>query len=147
MNNRVVGFDFGLRKIGVATGNLVTRTSQALPALDAHQGQPDWESLASVINEWRPGRLVCGLPIGLEGEETPMSARARAFSCDLRKRTGIDVILVDERYTSAAADSLLREAALAGKGMAKQVENRRDSVAAELIIQSYFNDNPDLPSI
>jgi len=146
VNNRVVGFDFGLKKIGVATGNLLTRTSQALPALDARRGQPDWDRLSAMVSEWRPGRLVCGLPVGLNGEETPMSARARAFSEDLSKRTGLDVILVDERYTSAAADSLLREAALAGKGMARQVEKRRDSVAAELIIQSYFNDNPDLPS-
>lgn len=141
MNSRVVGFDFGLKKIGLATGNSITRTSQALDGIPAVAGKPDWTRMLEVIREWQPGQLLVGLPLGMDGEDTPMSTRARRFAKTLETRSNLPVVLVDERYTSAAADSLLRESAMAGKSHNRQIAKHRDSVAAELIIQTYFNDN------
>lgn len=145
MNNRVVGFDFGPRTIGVATGNFTTRTSQALRAIPARRDTPDWQSLLTLVAEWRPGRLLVGLPLGLNDDETPMSKKARQFAEQLGKQTGLPVEMVDERLTSAAADALLRDSAVAGKAHQRQIADRRDSLAAELIIQTYFNDNRSNP--
>ena len=56
----ILAFDFGLRQIGVAVGNSVTSTSQALTTLAAHDGTPDWAAVTDLVAEWQPGLLVDG---------------------------------------------------------------------------------------
>jgi len=98
----VMAFDFGLRHIGVAIGQTVTGTATPLTTLTARQGAPEWDRLQTLVGEWRPARLLVGLPLNMDDTESPMSGRARRFADQLARRTGLPVTLVDERLTSYA---------------------------------------------
>jgi putative holliday junction resolvase len=104
----VIAFDFGLRYIGVAAGQTVTGTANPLTTLRADQGKPDWRALGELIRAWAPVRLLVGLPLNMDGSESDMSSRATAFAGKLQRRTGIPVILVDERLTSREANTQLQ---------------------------------------
>ena len=99
----VLAFDFGLKHIGVATGQTITRTATGLTTLTARNGKPDWRSVRELVSEWRPIRLIVGLPLNMDDSESEMSARARSFAARLGSETGVQVEMADERLTSRAA--------------------------------------------
>ena len=138
---RVLGFDFGLKRIGVATGNSNTKTCQALSTVRSNQGTPDWHALDRIIDEWRPHQLVVGLPLSMNGDESEMSGLARKFGASLTNRYQLDVNYVDERLSSLAADDLLKESTPIGKKGKSKQSGARDNLAAQLILETYFGDN------
>lgn len=141
MNHRIVGFDFGLKRIGVATGNEVTGTAQSLESIPAKNGAPQWHLVDKVIAQWNPTLLIVGLPLKMDGSEGDMTELARRFAAQLRSRYSRYVSLVDERLSSSEADHLLTKSAQPGKSRARKRAQNRDSLAAELIIKTYLNDN------
>lgn len=101
----LMGFDFGTHLIGVAVGNTVTRSATALCSVRAERRQERFDAIARLIAQWAPARLVVGLPLSRdEGAEQARSAQARRFANQLHGRFGLPVELVDERYTSRAAE-------------------------------------------
>ena len=100
---------------------------------------PRSASIAALIDEWRPARLVVGLPVHADGTEHAMTARARAFAHDLERRFALPVALVDERYTSELARQAL---AASGRG-GRADRDLRDQVAAQMILQAWFDDRHD----
>jgi putative Holliday junction resolvase len=102
----LVAFDFGLRRIGIATANRTTRTASPLTTLRT-QREPPWADLDRIIDDWRPAQLVVGVPEGAGVEAVARSARA--FAAALTERYGLPVATVDETLTSAAAESELAE--------------------------------------
>ncbi len=141
MNQRILSFDFGLKRIGVATGNPQTKTAQALSTLPANNGKPNQHALDKVLQQWQPTLLIVGLPLSMDGSESVMSAAARKFGAKLSEKTGLTVNFVDERLTSVTADRLLRESVEAGKKMTKKRVGAIDNLAAQLILQTYLDDN------
>ncbi len=99
----LLGFDYGLKRIGVAVGQTVTGTANPLCILSARDGQPDWGKVAEIITEWRPAALVVGLPRHADGSDSPITAGARRFAGRLQGRFGKTVYLLDERLSSRAA--------------------------------------------
>ena len=138
---RIVGFDFGLKRIGVAVGNPKFQTAQALTTLAAKEGVPVWNQVHEIIGQWKPAYLVVGLPLSMDGDETDISRNARKFGAQLTEQTNLEVLFVDERLTSVIADQLLEESAAQGKR--KQARNKaaRDQLAAELILRTHFDEN------
>jgi putative Holliday junction resolvase len=125
----LMGFDFGTHLIGVAVGNTVTRTASALCSVRAERRQERFDAIARLLSEWRPHQLVVGLPLSRdEGVEQPRSAQARRFANQLHGRFGLPVALVDERYTSRAAED---------SGAADV-----DAESARLILEQYLQ-NPN----
>ncbi len=121
----LMGFDYGTRLIGVAVGNTITRTATALCSVRAEQRQQRFEAISSLLAQWRPARLVVGLPLSRdEGAEQARSAQARRFANQLHGRFGLPVALVDERYTSRIAED----------GGAPDV----DAESARLILEQYL---------
>ncbi len=98
----VLAFDFGLKHIGVATGQTITDTATPLMTLRATGGVPDWNEVARLLDEWRPQCLVVGLPLNMDDTESTMSAAARVFAKHLGKHADAPVHLHDERLTSRA---------------------------------------------
>ena len=98
-----MAFDFGLRQIGVAVGNRVTGTESPLAVLAARDGQPSWDQVAKLLEEWRPDLLLVGLPLNMDDSESELSRRARKFANRLQGRFGIPLEMVDERLTSREA--------------------------------------------
>lgn len=136
----VLGFDFGLARIGVAVGELETRQAQALRVIQGEAGAQRFGAIAELLQEWRPVALVVGLPVSLQGEETAMTARCRRFANQLNGRFGLPVSLVDERLSSVEADEMLRELKLDWRARREHV----DALAAQRILQSYLDS--DRPS-
>jgi len=135
----LLGFDYGTRRIGVAVGQQVTATVTPLTTLHNRNGQPDWEAIGRLIAEWRPDRLVVGLPLHMDGTAQPMTDKARRFGHQLKGRYNLPVDWVDERLTSDAA-----EAALAESGH-RHHKDRIDAVAAALILQSWLDQSGTEP--
>lgn len=125
----VLGFDFGMRRIGVAVGQGITASATALTVLAARDGKPDWDSLAHLIEAWRPQALVVGLPLTMDGSEQELTRLARRFGRQLAGRYNLPVHHVDERLTSVEAERLLAERP-AGGGV--------DSEAARLLLESWL---------
>jgi len=109
----VLAFDFGLRHIGVAVGQTVTRTASPLETIRATNGRPDWKSVDRLVSDWRPCRLLVGLPLNMDDTESEMSERARVFARRLAARSGVEVTLVDERLATRSATGSSHAAAAA----------------------------------
>lgn len=122
----IIAFDYGLSRIGVAVGQAVTRTATPLTTLHARRGQPDWNAVEALLREWRPARLVVGLPLNMDGTTSEMAEAARAFAARLEGRYSIKTELCDERLSSFEARGLSPDA------------DGRHAVAAQLIAQTYL---------
>jgi len=120
----VLAFDFGLKRIGVAVGEPEVRAAHPLPPIAA----PGFAAIERLVSEWRPARIVVGLPVAPRGEHA-LAKRVERFARQLEGRFHIPVARVDERFTSVEAQSRLR-------GMKK---GSVDSVAAQLILEQYFD--------
>lgn len=134
---RYLGFDFGDRSIGVAVGNASTRTATPVAALLARDGKPDWPSLDALVQEWQPAGLVIGLPLHMDGSESPMSEAARRFSRRLSARYHLPAFMADERLSSQAAD-----AELDAQGLPRS-KARNDAAAACLILETWLREQRD----
>lgn len=133
----LLAFDFGTRHIGVAVGDTETRMAHALGALGGGAGSAErMAAIESLVREWRPSRLVVGLPLALDGTEQQMTARARRFARQLAARFGLPVDLADERLSSASAEESLRAA---GRGGARHKQLVHGE-AARIILQSYLDE-------
>lgn len=146
----VLAFDFGLRHIGVASGQTITGSATPLTTLRARQGRPDWNEVVELVASWQPLRLLVGLPLNMDDSESDMSARARAFAAGLEQRTGIATQLVDERLTSRSAreQEHVAAAARAPRNRGRGPERARSramagssehALAAVLIAETWLN--------
>ena len=118
----------------MAVGQSVTGSAQALPELRAKDGQPDWQEVARLIEEWQPDAFVVGVPVQMDGSEFELTQRARKFGQRLHGRFGKPWFAMDERLTSFEARELKQEQRRAGARKGSLV----DSIAASLILQSWF---------
>jgi putative Holliday junction resolvase len=135
----LLGFDYGTKHIGVAVGQELTATSTPLATLASRDENPDWDTIARLIEEWRPAALVVGIPLNLDGTEQPMTQAARRFARRLEGRYHLPVHLADERLSTVEAGRMLYErAADAGTRRARR-RREVDEVAAHLILQTYFS--------
>jgi putative Holliday junction resolvase len=133
----LVAFDFGLRRIGVATANRETRTASPLTTVRVDR-EPPWRDLDRIIDDWRPAQLVVGVP---EGDGAAgIARRARAFAAVLAERYGLPVATVDETLSSAAAESELAEKRRSGYLRRRVGKGGVDRVAACLIAEQWMNE-------
>lgn len=137
-----LGFDFGLKRIGVAVGQTTTGTARPLAVVRHGKRAPDWAHLDRLLAEWQPAGLLVGLPLGPDAEATPMSDRARAFGEGLRERSGLPLAWCDERLSSRAAERRFADRRAAG------VARRRDAalldaMAAAIVLENWLQSHPD----
>jgi putative holliday junction resolvase len=104
-----LGFDFGTRCIGVASGNTLTGCATALAEI-TQQGDAALDAIAKLVNEWQPSALVVGVPRHPDGQAHEMTQRAERFARRLESRFKLPVIQVDERYSSVEAARDLAQA-------------------------------------
>ncbi|MES1981341.1 MAG: Holliday junction resolvase RuvX [Pseudomonadota bacterium] len=131
-----LAFDFGIKRIGVAVGNSISRTAQPLTTLHGEQNEQRFASIQTLIQEWQPAALIVGLPSNDDGTPHELTRLCRRFAQRLKGRFKLPVILVDERYTSAAASSQLAEIGIRGIRQKPLL----DQVAAQQILQAYFEE-------
>ncbi|GBG03400.1 putative pre-16S rRNA nuclease [Azospira sp. I13] len=135
----VLAFDFGEKRIGVAVGEALLRQSHPLTVIHAQANAERFAAIAALIAEWQPALLLVGLPLSLDGNPHGMTARCTRFANQLKGRFGLPVAFADERLTSLDAQERLRETG----HNAKSAKAHLDAVAAQLILQSYFDTPPE----
>lgn len=131
----VLAFDFGLRRLGIATGNLLTRTATPLATLETRRGVP-WAEIDALVGDWAPGMLVVGMPATNHGSE--IETRIREFVVALEQRYALPVECVDEAYSSRAAHSELRERRRSGELGRRVGKEHIDRHAACLIAEQWM---------
>ncbi len=140
----LLAFDVGARRIGVAVGNELVRHAHAAAIVNVTESDDGFAAIARLVDEWRPERLVVGIPLPVDAKTrddkpSPALARCERFIEHLARRFGLPVARVDERYSSIDADALHRERRQAG--LAKRAK-ALDDVAAQVILQRYFDALP-----
>jgi putative Holliday junction resolvase len=132
-----IAFDFGTRRIGIATGDSLTRTARALTTI-AYQGALPWDAIGKLIADYRPHHLIVGLPCNMDGTPTSTTSAARAFAAQLEQRFRIPVTMVDEHLSSRAAEDELRHARASGLKKRRTVHADVDKVAAKLLLDQWY---------
>jgi putative holliday junction resolvase len=121
MTKTILSFDFGEKRIGVAVGNTITKTAEALKIIQEKNQDEKFKAIERLIQEWQPQLLVVGLPTHPDGAEHEMTQKAKRFGNQLHGRFQKEVVWVDERYTSVS------------------VKDGNDALAAQLILQQYLD--------
>ena len=122
MTKTILSFDFGEKRIGVAVGNTITKTAEALKIIQEKNQDEKFKAIEKLIQEWQPQLLVVGLPTHPDGAEHEMTQKAKRFGNQLHGRFQKEVVWVDERYTSVS------------------VKDGNDALAAQLILQQYLDE-------
>lgn len=131
----VVGFDYGHKRIGLATGQTITHTASPCKTINQVDGNPDWQAIAAEIQQWKPQALIVGMPYHTDGSENKMTASVRYFCYELEKRFKLPVIEVDESLSSQQAESILKETIKINK----QNKHEIDRMAAAIIVQRWLD--------
>jgi putative pre-16S rRNA nuclease len=132
----LLAFDFGERYLGVAVGDMEVGMAHPLATIDARAAAERFRAVATLIAEWRPARLVVGLPLSLAGDAHELTRKAQRFARQLEGRFGLPVALQDERLSSVEAESRLRAIGRGGRRHKRLIH----PVAAQVILQAYFDE-------
>ena len=135
----VLAFDFGEKRIGVAVGETILKVAHPLTTINAEENEVKFTQIGSIVQEWRPSLLVVGLPLHMNGEAHLLTQLSKKFAQRLEGRFNLPVVMVDERLSSVEASQNLNAAGIKG---IKQ-KSMLDAVAAQSILQSYFDELPN----
>lgn len=133
----VLGFDVGSRRIGVAVGSGFGTGARAIAVVDVHAGNPDWNEIERLRREWRPDGLIVGDPMTIDGGDQPIRKAAQAFARQLRERTRLPVVMVDERSTSNEAAQRFADERASGRKRRRDAAVL-DAVAAAIIVERWL---------
>jgi putative Holliday junction resolvase len=143
----VLAFDFGLKRIGLAAGDTLTRSAGPLPAIAVSPAGPDWSSIERHVRSLHPARLIVGAPYNADGTPGTLAPAARRFAAELEKRFGLQVHLVDERWSSLEANEALKARRASGERRRRIRREDIDSAAAAVILQRWFAGEHVTPAV
>ena len=125
---QILAIDFGLKKVGLAIGNTLTKTSMPISTIFYKSKQELFNLLEKHVIEWKPEFIIIGNPLNMDQTESEMSKLAEKFSTQFSKKFNLAVELVDERLSSFEAKEFAKDDSL-------------DAMAAKLILDSWMNNN------
>ncbi|QCI17922.1 Holliday junction resolvase RuvX [Buchnera aphidicola (Acyrthosiphon lactucae)] len=131
----VIAFDFGIKKIGVAVGENITKKGRPLNVLNAHNGHPNWDTVKNLIQYWQPKFIIVGLPLNINGTKQKITNESEKFANLLKYKFNIVVKMHDERLTTVEAKSIIFKKN-GFKGLKKE---KIHSYAAKIILESWLN--------
>lgn len=138
---RILGVDYGERRIGLAVSDPSGTIAQPLATLTRRPGKrPPVQAIADTAREWEAQAIVVGLPLTLEGDDSDWTRETRAFGEKLGERAALPVHFVDERMTSVRAENAVRSLGL--RKSAREEKSRVDAAAAMLILQAFLDSRP-----
>ena len=132
----VLAFDYGVKRTGVASGELEIGVAHPLATLKADSRAARFAAIDKLVAEWQPGLLVVGLPFHPDGAEHELTRATRNFAAEMEDRYKLPVFLHDERYSSAAAESEMHASHKSGVKSQHSV----DALAAQIILQGFFDE-------
>jgi len=134
----VLAFDFGLKRIGIASGDTLTRAAAPRPAALSGAGGPDWTAISAEVRALAPGLLIVGAPYNADGSEGTLTETVRRFAAELERRFALPVEMVDERFSSLEASAALRQRRASGTRRRRVARADIDSAAAAVILGRWF---------
>ena len=129
----VMAFDFGIKHIGIAIGQEITKTASTFYSIKALEGQPDWNELDDIIHEWKPDLIVVGDPYNMDGSRSKIQDMSDRFSDALYKRYQIQLEKTDERISSREANERLQNLDIGTKS-----SSNKHSISAQVILEDWF---------
>jgi putative Holliday junction resolvase len=130
-----LGVDYGAVRVGLAVSDPDRKLAFPLEVRERRDRDADAAFFRALVEREEIGALVVGLPVHLDGRESRESGQARAYGAWLAEVTGLAVTFYDERFTTVQAESALWEAGLTHK----RRRQRRDKVAAQMLLQAYLD--------
>ena len=137
IEGNILSFDFGEKRIGVAVGNSITKSSHPLKTINTSKNTERYKLIELLLKTWEPVKLVIGYPLNEDGTLSRMSLLAKKFGMKLTNKYNIPIAMIDERFTSTEADLKLKK-------FEKNFKKRKivvDQVAAMIILDSFFQNN------
>lgn len=135
---RILGIDYGDRRVGLALSDETATIASPLPTLKRRKGKrPPVAPVARIAEEHDIEEIVIGLPLDLQGEETDWTREVREYGRKLGERTGCPVAYQDERMTSVRAERAVRTLGL--RREQREEKERVDAASAVLILQAYLD--------
>lgn len=142
----VIAFDFGLRRIGCAVGDTLTRRARPLRTFERPRTrewlEPEWQALAELVRTVDAKQIVIGQPYNVDGSRHALSDLVEAFSTQIQQRLPLPVHRIDERYSSLEAEQELRQLRERGQRRGEIKKTDIDSMAAALILERWLNTLP-----
>ncbi len=130
----ILGFDIGLKRTGVASGQCLTKTASPCATIDVKNGRHDWNKLDALIEEWQPSSIIIGDP---KSDDPHLGKAINRFKSHIQQNHKLPIIEVDETLTSSEANQ-----AFEGRSLSLDKKTQlRDQLAATLIVESYFSDS------
>lgn len=136
---RILGLDYGTKTVGVAISDDLLITARALEIIrrdEALKIRPTLRRIEEIISEYSVTKIILGLPLNMDMSMSEMASCALSFKEKIEKRTGLPVIMWDERLSSIEAEEVMRLNGIAAKDFKKYV----DMVAAKIILESYLRE-------
>jgi len=131
----VLGFDYGKKRIGIATGQTITDTAAACKTITQVDGNPDWAAIKIEIEQWKPQALIVGMPYHTDGSENKMTAMVGQFVYELEKRFQLPVFEINEALSSQQAQEILKQ----NKKINQHNKAEIDKMAAAIIVQRWLD--------
>lgn len=133
-----LAFDYGTKHIGLAVGEHQMQSARPLGVIANRNGTPDWTAIKLFMEQWQPTDIVIGWPLTEDGDEQPLCNHVKGFAKRLRQAFNRPVHLVDERFSSMAAQEQIRSMRQSGQRTRRSKHTDVDSVAAALILETWF---------
>lgn len=137
---KILGLDYGMKKIGVAIGQTLLGTASPLGIVSCQFGEANWLQLSKYISEWAPDRIVIGMPYNLDDSENEMTERVKVFGEAVLKKYNLPVFFEDEKLTTKLANSALAEL-VHYKNSPKKIPNLVDAYSACMIVEAYIQNH------
>ncbi|MEH6502586.1 MAG: Holliday junction resolvase RuvX [Cycloclasticus sp.] len=131
-----LGFDYGVKKIGVAVGDTETNIANALATVKAINQKTGWDEISKLVNTWQPKKMVVGISYQEDGSDNEVTPKMIRFSRQLEGRYQCPVELFDETLTTFESKQMLFDEV---KVSATKLWQVQDQLAAQLILQSWLN--------
>ncbi|MBQ0723988.1 MAG: Holliday junction resolvase RuvX [Cycloclasticus sp.] len=131
-----LGFDYGVKKIGVAVGDTDTHIANPLTTLRAVNQKPAWDEITKLVTTWQPKKMIVGISRQQDGSDNEVTPKMIRFSRQLEGRYQCPVELFDETLTTYESKQLLFDEL---KVSATKLWQVQDQLAAQLILQSWLN--------
>ena len=130
---QIIAFDYGEKKIGVAVGQTSTNTSSPLQIIFNKDNQTNWNSISSLLDEWKPGLILLGKPLNMDGSDSKIMEKVDKFYKELKSIYDADIEFVDERLTTFEARQILKD----------KKQDNVDAHAAKILIDNWFDINKE----
>jgi putative holliday junction resolvase len=141
----LLAFDFGRKRIGIASGDTLTATAGPRPAANVLASGPDWAAIEREVRTLQPHLLIVGAPYNADGSPGSLANDASGFAAELERRFGIPVKRVDERWSSLQANERLKTQRASGERKRRIRKEDIDSAAAAVILERWLAGEADEP--